>query len=67
MVREVDREGVRRLMQQGAQIIDVLPAQEYGEDHLPGAVNLPIRKIETEARRVLDPGRPIVVYCANSA
>jgi rhodanese-related sulfurtransferase len=54
-------------MQQGAQIIDVLPAQEYGEDHLPGAVNLPIRKIETEARRVLDPGRPIVVYCANSA
>ncbi|MGD0936125.1 MAG: rhodanese-like domain-containing protein [Streptosporangiaceae bacterium] len=67
MVREVDREGVRRLMQQGAQIIDVLPAQEYGEDHLPGAVNLPIRKIETEARRVLDPGRPIVVYCADSA
>jgi rhodanese-related sulfurtransferase len=67
MVQEVDREGVRRLMQQGAQIIDVLPAQEYGEDHLPGAVNLPIRKIETEARRVLDPGRPIVVYCADSA
>jgi len=67
MVPEVDREGVRRLMQQGAQIIDVLPAQEYGEDHLPGAVNLPIRKIETEARRVLDPGRPIVVYCADSA
>jgi rhodanese-related sulfurtransferase len=67
MVQEVDREGVRRLIQQGAQIIDALPAQEYGEDHLPGAVNLPIRKIETEARRVLDPGRPIVVYCADSA
>ena len=67
MTHEVDREGVRRLMEQGAQIIDVLPAQEYGEDHLPGAVNLPIRKIEAEASRVLDPGRPIVVYCADSA
>jgi len=67
MVQEVDREGVHRLMQQGAQVIDVLPAQEYGEDHLPGAVNLPIRRIEAEARRVLDPGRPIVVYCADSA
>jgi rhodanese-related sulfurtransferase len=43
----------------------VLPAREYGEDHLPGAVNLPLRKIETEALRVLDPGRPVVVYCAD--
>jgi rhodanese-related sulfurtransferase len=67
MTQEVDREGVLRLMEQGAQIIDVLPAGEYGEDHLPGAVNLPIRRIEAEARRVLDPGRPIVVYCADSA
>jgi rhodanese-related sulfurtransferase len=67
MTQEVDREGVRRLMEQGAQIIDVLPAREYGEDHLPGAVNLPIRRIEAEADRVLDPGRPIVVYCADFA
>jgi rhodanese-related sulfurtransferase len=67
MTQEVDREGVLRLMEQGAQIIDVLPAREYGEDHLPGAVNLPIRRIEAEASRVLDPGRPIVVYCADSA
>ncbi|HEV2937010.1 MAG TPA: rhodanese-like domain-containing protein [Streptosporangiaceae bacterium] len=67
MTQEVDREGVLRLMEQGAQIIDVLPAREYGEDHLPGAVNLPIRRIEAEAGRVLDPGRPIVVYCADSA
>jgi rhodanese-related sulfurtransferase len=67
MVRAVDRDGVRRLMEQGAQIIDVLPAREYGEDHLPGAVNLPLRKIEAEACRELDPRRPIVVYCADFA
>jgi rhodanese-related sulfurtransferase len=67
MAREVDREGVRRLMEQGAQIVDVLPAQEYGEDHLPGAINLPLRKIEADASRVLDPSRPIIVYCWDSA
>jgi len=67
MTQEVDREGVRLLMTQGAQIIDVLPAREYGEDHLPGAVNLPIRKIEAEASRLLDGSRPIIVYCADSA
>jgi rhodanese-related sulfurtransferase len=63
----IDREAVRRLMEQGAQIVDVLPAREYGEDHLPGAVNLPLRKIETEADQVLDRTRLIVVYCADSA
>jgi rhodanese-related sulfurtransferase len=63
----IDRETVRRLIEQGAQIVDVLPAEEYGEDHLPGAVNLPLRKIETEASRALDRTRPIIVYCADSA
>ena len=67
MAREVDREQVRRLMEQGAQLVDVLPAREYGEDHLPGAINLPLRRIETEANRVLDPSRPVIVYCWDSA
>jgi len=67
VAREIDREGVRRLMEEGAQIVDVLPAQEYGEDHLPGAINLPLRKIEAEATRVLNPSLAIVVYCADSA
>jgi rhodanese-related sulfurtransferase len=53
-------------MGQGAQVVDALPAREYGEDHIPGAINLPLRRIETEAREVLEPGRPIVVYCADS-
>jgi rhodanese-related sulfurtransferase len=57
MARSIERDEVQRLMGQGAQIVDVLPAREYAEDHLPGAVNLPLRKI--------DPSRPVVVYCAD--
>jgi rhodanese-related sulfurtransferase len=67
VAREVDREQVRGLMAQGAQVVDVLPAREYGEDHLPGAINLPLRQIEAEASRVLDPSRPVIVYCWDSA
>jgi rhodanese-related sulfurtransferase len=67
MAREIDREQVRRFMEQGAQIVDVLPAQEYGEEHLPGAINLPLRRIEAEASQVLDRSRPVIVYCADSA
>ena len=66
MAREIDREQVRRLMEQRAQIVDVLPAREYGEEHLPGAINLPLRRIEAEASQVLDPSRPVIVYCADS-
>jgi rhodanese-related sulfurtransferase len=67
VAREIDRKQVRRLMAQGAQVVDVLPAQEYSEDHLPGAINLPLRRIEAEASRVLDTSRPVIVYCWDSA
>lgn len=67
MAQVIDREAVRRLIERGAQIVDVLPAREYGEDHLPGAVNLPLRKIEAAACEALDRTRAIVVYCADSA
>ncbi|HEX8099310.1 MAG TPA: rhodanese-like domain-containing protein [Actinomycetota bacterium] len=66
MPKFVDREEVQRLISQGAQVVDVLPAEEFEEDHLPGAVNLPLRKIEN-ARNLLDPNRPVVVYCWDPA
>jgi rhodanese-related sulfurtransferase len=67
MPRPIDRDEVRRLVDGGAQLVDVLPANEYGEDHLPGAINMPLRKLEEEARTALDRSRPIVVYCWDSA
>jgi rhodanese-related sulfurtransferase len=67
MPRQIDRDGVRRLAAQGAQLVEVLPASEYAEDHLPGAINLPLRKLEEQAAAVLDRNRAIVVYCSDSA
>ena len=67
MPRLIDREGLRALMARGAQVVDVLPAREYAEDHIPGAINLPLRRIETEAGSVLDPTQIVVVYCADTA
>ncbi len=66
MPEQVDRDGVRRLLGEGAQTIDVLPAKEYREDHLPGAINLPLRRLEKEARDLIDPTRPVIVYCSDS-
>ena len=68
MPKEIhDREEVRRLIAAGAQLVEVLPSPEYEEDHLPGAIHLPLRKIETDAVDVLDRNRPVVVYCWDTA
>jgi rhodanese-related sulfurtransferase len=61
------RDEVRGLMEQGAQVVDVLPREEYVEQHLPGAIHLPLRRIEEEATERLDPSRPVIVYCWDTA
>jgi rhodanese-related sulfurtransferase len=63
----IDRQAVRQLMEEGAQIAEVLPAAEYAQDHLPGAISLPLRRLEGEARTTLDPAHPVVVYCWDAA
>jgi rhodanese-related sulfurtransferase len=67
MPQAIDRDGVRRLANQGAQLVEVLPASEYAEDHLPGAINLPLRRLEQQATKILDRRRAVVVYCWDSA
>lgn len=54
-------------MDKGAQVVEVLSTDQFEEDHLPGAISLPLRKIETGMKVRLDPGRPVIVYCWDSA
>jgi phage shock protein E len=63
MPRSIDREEVRRLVAQGAKLVEVLPAEEYRELHLPGAISIPLRRIDLEAPQRLERTRPVVVYC----
>jgi rhodanese-related sulfurtransferase len=64
MPTEIGREDVRRLVDQDAQLVEVLPAEEYKQEHLPGAINLPLRELtRAEAERRLKRDRPVIVYC----
>jgi len=60
---QIRRDEVQELLGRGAQLVEVLPANEYREDHLPGAINVPLRQLEAQARDVLNPARPVIVYC----
>jgi rhodanese-related sulfurtransferase len=64
--RLIDRETVQELVKDGAQLVEVLPAQEYAEDHLPGAVSHPLRQLDKEAGEI-DRNRAVIVYCWDSA
>jgi rhodanese-related sulfurtransferase len=60
----IGRDEVRRLAQEeDAQLVEVLPAEEYEEEHLPGAISIPLRELDEQAPRRLDRSRPVVVYC----
>lgn len=61
----IDRQGLRRLVDEdNAQLVEVLPRNEYDDEHLPGALHLPLKQLDAHAAaRTLDAKRPVVVYC----
>jgi rhodanese-related sulfurtransferase len=60
----IDRDEVARLLrEERAQLVEVLPSQEYEEEHLPGAVNIPLKELTAETTTRLDRTRPVIVYC----
>ena len=64
MPTPVTRAELQHLVEAGAQLVEVLPSDEYSDEHLPGAVSLPLKSLTMhEADERLDRGRPIIVYC----
>jgi len=61
----VDRDEVRKLTAQDAQLVEVLPAGDYQWAHLPGAVSLPLKQLD-QGMAQLDQSRPVIVYCHDS-
>lgn len=63
MPTEIDHKALQPLLEQGAQLVDVLVPREYADDHLPGAINIPLQRVHQEAAAQLDQQRPVIVYC----
>ncbi|MGN6867409.1 MAG: rhodanese-like domain-containing protein [Solirubrobacteraceae bacterium] len=59
-------EQLKELIDRGAQVVEVLPADDYAPAHIPGAVNLPLRELDDQRAAMLDRTRPVVVYCWDS-
>jgi len=60
----IDRTEVQRLLlEEQAQLVEVLPPDEYEDEHLPGAINIPLKTLDRDTTASLDRARPVIVYC----
>ncbi len=51
------------LKAQGAIIVDVRTPQEFRDDHLKGAVNIPLDRIRHEVAALKKKQKPVILYC----
>jgi rhodanese-related sulfurtransferase len=63
MPGRIEVEELKRLVDEGVQLVEVLPKPEYEELHLPGAISIPLKELDAESTAQLDKGEPVVVYC----
>ncbi len=64
MPTPIDRDELKRLLrEEHAQLVEVLPRDEYEDEHLPGAINIPLKTLDAETTRRLERERPVIVYC----
>ncbi|MFL5908866.1 MAG: rhodanese-like domain-containing protein [Solirubrobacterales bacterium] len=63
MREKIDYPRLRELLDEGAQLVEVLPAEEYEEEHLPGAISIPLKQLDADTTAKLDKSKPVIVYC----
>ena len=67
MPTAIDRDEVQRLISEvRAQLVEVLPEPEFEDEHLPGAISIPLKRINADSVRGLERRRPVIVYCYDS-
>jgi rhodanese-related sulfurtransferase/CBS domain-containing protein len=60
--KDILREDIRPLVRRGAQLVDVLPREEYDSIHISGAISIPLSMISRSTADRLRWDRPVIVY-----
>jgi rhodanese-related sulfurtransferase len=58
---------LKERLAKGAQLIDVLPLEDFEEDHIPGAINIPNKELNAKTAARLSKDRPVIAYCYDYA
>lgn len=62
---DVDVDGLKQALADGASLIDVRTPAEFAEGHVPGAVNVPLQELSASHEGVAkhDKSKPLYVVC----
>jgi rhodanese-related sulfurtransferase len=63
MPKLIELDEMRRLRDDGAQVLDVLSQREYDDSHIPGALHITLQELDDGSAARLDRGRPVITYC----
>lgn len=64
MPGEIDVAALQVMLSRGpVQLLEVLPHDEFEEEHIPGAISIPLRELTAETVAELDSSATTVVYC----
>ena len=63
MPQSIAKDEVRKLFELGAQLVEVLPREEYEEAHLPGAINVSLKELDRGMTTRLRRDATVIVYC----
>jgi rhodanese-related sulfurtransferase len=61
-VKELTRDEAQKLIQEGAQLVDVRADHEWEAGRIPGAKHVPLAELADRTGEI-DEERPVVVYC----
>ena len=64
--REVSREEARKLVEEGAQLVDVRADHEWEAGRISGAKHVPLPELPQRTGEI-DKDRPVVVYCRSGS
>ena len=63
MVTKIWRDEVQRLLlDEAAQLVEVLPPPEFEAEHIEGATNISLKDLDANTTSGLDKDRPVIVY-----
>lgn len=60
--REVDRDEAKRMVEAGAQLVDVRTDHEWEAGHIRGAVHIALPELASRVGEI-DRDRPVIFYC----
>lgn len=54
---------IKSIKEKKGTLLDVRSILEFEENHIPGAINIPLDIVEANIKKIAEMPKPIVVYC----